>query len=600
MKNPLHLILRISFLIMCLTFPSSGILGASFGITRASVQSNGHLSVTGTGRARQMVYVFNSADGSALGNAVVSKDGTWRVDAQPSPAPCRIRAESRSAVQEADVQNAPTSCYGTTGGYSHSGRIGVYEGTRTCLGCHRDEALGMHASAHYQWKGSTVDMINPPEPNMGKLGGINDFCIYPDINWLGILTTTNGNQVDGGCARCHTGLGLKPLPDATQEQLENIDCLLCHSPDYKRKVEAYSGVFRLVPDLTNMKVTLQEAAANIQPPSKETCLNCHAFAGGGNNYKRGDLEQAHANPPREMDVHMASKGAGGAGLNCTDCHVSENHRIAGRGSDLRERDLDVALRCTGCHAAAPHSDTRLNTHAKRVDCTVCHIPDFAATAATDMVRDWSSPGDLDPVKGLYEPHMTKALNVVPEYKFFNGKSYFYNFGQTALPQSNGRILMSGPAGDINDPAAKIFAFKHHLARQPIDQQARLLPLKIGIFFQTGNISGAIQKGAEEVGWGYNGHTFADTERYMGIFHEVAPKENAAGCTSCHNGGKRLGFAALGYTPKIVRNGKPLCASCHEDESGEWSASSFFTNVHAKHVTERRLDCSNCHNFTAAQ
>ena len=86
---------------------------------------------------------------------------------------------------------------------------------------------------------------------------------------------------------------------------------------------------------------------------------------------------------------------------------------------------------------------------------------------------------------------------------------------------------------------------------------RLLPLKIGKFFETGVIDEAVALGAAAVGWDYSGHTFADTERYMGLFHEVAPQEDALNCSSCHNGGTRLDFAALGYTPKETRNGKRL-------------------------------------------
>jgi hypothetical protein len=123
---------------------------------------------------------------------------------------------------------------------------------------------------------------------------------------------------------------------------------------------------------------------------------------------------------------------------------------------------------------------------------------------------------------------------------------------------------------------------------------RLLPLKIGKFFETGQINTAVQLGAEGVGWPYTGHEFAQTERYMGLFHEVAPKENALTCNSCHNGGTRLDFAALGYTPNTTRNGRALCSSCHGSESGT------FTSIHSRHVTNRRFDCSECHAFSKAQ
>ncbi|MEN8692425.1 MAG: cytochrome c3 family protein, partial [Desulfobacterales bacterium] len=114
----------------------------------------------------------------------------------------------------------------------------------------------------------------------------------------------------------------------------------------------------------------------------------------------------------------------------------------------------------------------------------------------------------------------------------------------------------------------------------------------------GDVNLAVEKGAEGVGWKYSGHEFAETERYMGLFHEVAPKEQALSCNDCHNGGDRLDFAALGYTPKDTYNNKPLCASCHEDESNEWPEE-YFKKVHAKHVTDKKLDCNKCHIFNKA-
>jgi hypothetical protein len=120
----------------------------------------------------------------------------------------------------------------------------------------------------------------------------------------------------------------------------------------------------------------------------------------------------------------------------------------------------------------------------------------------------------------------------------------------------------------------------------------LFPLKIGIFFQTGDLPTAVARGVAAVGWPANGYAFAETERYMGVYHEVAPKEQALGCSSCH-GGTRLDFAALGYTPLATRNGQPLCSSCHGAQTGT------FTSIHQRHVTQRGYNCSTCHTFSKA-
>lgn len=476
---------------------------------------------------------------------------------------------------------------------SHASRITTYEGTKTCLQCHEREAMDVHSSVHYQWKGDTSDLIGNVPVIAGKYGGINDFCIYPDINWIGQLTNVDGETVDGGCAKCHAGLGEKPTVEASTAQLENIDCLVCHSTAYKRKVESLGSGYKFVPDTTNMSISILQAAQSVERPTKENCLNCHSKSGGGDNFKRGDIEEAHRNAAKEFDVHMASKDVGGAGLDCLDCHTTINHKISGRGVDLRPSEGLDPVSCTRCHSESPHKDSQINMHTAKVNCTVCHIPQFAKIAPTDMERDWSMPGEIDATKRIYDPHMVKRSNVTPEYHFFNGRSYIYNFGDQAVPDSSGRIVMAKPEGNRNEPEAKINAFKHHLGNQPIDPLTeQLLPLKIGIFFQTGDLDSAVKEGVKEVGWKDNGYQFAKTERYMGIFHEVAPKQNALTCNDCH-GGTRIDFAALGYAPKNEYNGQPLCASCHKQKTGD------FEKVHNKHVDDKKYDCGVCHDFSAA-
>jgi hypothetical protein len=494
---------------------------------------------------------------------------------------------TRTATFSATVQDAPTA----TG--SHAGRFTTFEGTKTCLACHQDQAAAFHGSVHYQWSGDASDSDGISTPTAGKMGGINDFCIYPDINWLGKLTNVDGVQVDGGCARCHTGLGAKPSPIASPAQFENIDCLICHSPAYKRRLELVNGQFAFVPDASKMTVSILQAAVDLRRPDKQACLNCHTKAGGGDNFKRGDLSEAHRNATTALDVHMAPSSQGGAGLECTGCHTTVGHRMAGRGVDMRQRDSAARLECSNCHTTTPHSDSRLNNHTARVACNVCHVPAFAKAAPTDMRRDWSLPGEVSPVTRLWEPHMAMQSNVTPVYKFFNGRSLFYEFATPAAPQANGRVLMAGPLGSVTEAGSKITAMKRHEGRQPIDPATRyLLPLKIGVFFQTGDLATAVAQGRAAMGWADNSYEFVETERYMGVYHEVAPKAQALGCSSCH-GGSRLDFAALGYTPMSTRNGRALCASCH----GAKTAS--FTTIHQKHVTDKRYDCSSCHTFSRA-
>lgn len=485
---------------------------------------------------------------------------------------------------------------------SHAGRFDRYEGSKTCAGCHATQVSEVHASVHYQWNGATPDVVNLASG--GKLHSINDFCGYPDINFIGQLTNLNGQTVDGGCATCHTGMGAKPDPVASQAQLDNIDCLTCHSDSYRRKVvKLADGSFHFEVAPEKMTVPVIEAITDIhRTPSRGACINCHSYAGGGCNNKRGDMEEEHRQPASaSFDVHMAPVSAGGAGLVCVDCHNVQNHRIAGRGVDLRPTDLNQPLRCTNCHAGRPHNNNNLDKHTDRVDCTVCHIRQFAKVTSTDMVRDFSKPAQLDAERQMYDPNIERAANVAPEIAFWNGISRFYQFGAQAVPGPSGRVLIAGPEGSIDDPAAKLFAFKHHLAVLPHDPlSGRILPMKMGILFQTGNIDAAITTGSAEVGWSLpQGYDFIDAERYMGIFHEVSPASDALGCNECHNGGGRLDFAALGYSPRPERDPATAanCASgCHGDESGEWSAGELFTAVHSRHVDREGFACSACHSF----
>ena len=139
--------------------------------------------------------------------------------------------------------------------------------------------------------------------------------------------------------------------------------------------------------------------------------------------------------------------------------------------------------------------------------------------------------------------------------------------------------MAVPEGSIQDVGAKIHAFKRHQATQPMDPVSRrLLPLKIGIFFQTGDVDRAVEEGVGAVGWQYNGHEYVETERYMGLFHEVAPKERALTCSNCHYGGTRLDFDSLGYTPKTEYNGKPLCVAAMRTNQMIWNTESSRTCI----------------------
>ncbi len=495
---------------------------------------------------------------------------------------------TKSATKSITItDNTPTPTPTPISG-SHAGRFTTYAGATTCLQCHRQRAVEVYNSEHYQWS--------------GKFGAINDFCVYPDINLIGKLTNVNGIEVDGGCLKCHPGMGAKPTKSAnpTDTDLANIDCLVCHAPKYKRTVDPVTKA-KYIPDETAMGMTILEAAADIKPTTRDTCLNCHTKSGGGDNFKRGDIEEHHRNPAtRAFDVHMSSASLGGGGMHCTRCHTVSNHKISGKGVDLRIEE-GTKPNCITCHTATPpHSNSNINNyHVKRVHCTTCHIPTFAKKAPTDMFRDWAAPGELNTATGLYDPAMTKQANVIPQYKFWDEKtSTFYNFATAATPQANGNVLMAGPAAASPlTTGAKIYPFKVHTALQPIDTVTDfLLPLKIGRFYTEGDLVNAVPLGQDGVGWKRNPYDFQKTERWMGLFHEVAPKEQALAynnsCTTCHGGTTaRMNLRSIGYTAKKPTS--DLCNDCHGSKSYS------FTSVHPRH-TNKGYDCSACHSFSRAR
>ena len=483
-----------------------------------------------------------------------------------------------------------------------------YEGSKTCGStaseCHHaDKPLEVHGSAHYQWQGPTPQVPNLAGQIAGKWGSINDFCTYPNTNFLFQMTNKVPATVFAGCGSCHAGMGVPPSPIATQEQLDNIDCLMCHSDLYKRVgyiLPNGQPGFKIDPTLDVGAVT----AAIQRTPSRATCLTrCHVSAGGGPGFKQGDIDPLQIDPPASLDVHMASVANGGHGKSCLDCHTVTRHHFAGRGNDFRETDLNVKADCLNCHANPPHTAQQnnpqyqeINRHLSRVHCTVCHIPAFARNATTDMFRDFTKT-EYDTASNRYEPVRTFAPNVRPTYAWFNGLSYFYEFGKPLTLQSLGRYLLAYPLGDINDAGAKIHAFKLHQAKVGYDLGARRqIPLNSKVLWETGDIDQAIRQGAAAVGWNISGYSFATAQRYLSLFHEVAPKANALHCADCHVSTGRLNFKELGYLVRTTRDGKALCASCH----GAPEPVPDFYETHSIHVDgEEPVSCTTCHDFKTA-
>jgi hypothetical protein len=430
------------------------------------------------------------------------------------------------------------------GASSHADYFEHYEGTKTCLQCHEKEAEAFFHSQHYQWEGPAPNISNANGRRLGKMNTINDFCTNPAANWIGEVKNSHGDVISRGCSACHAGLGLKPEEKLTRAQLENIDCLQCHASGYRRDIyPTPNGGWQWKPILWQNQEGLDSVSKRISLPTRTMCLRCHSASGGGPNYKRGDLEYAMADTTIDYDVHMASEGAN---LQCIGCHRGEDHRIKGRGSDLSGTDVG-RISCEDCHKSSPHVSADLNRHVARVNCTVCHIPSFARTDPTDMVRDWSKPS-YHPETDKYSATITLEKDVKPVYAWFNGNTHEQLLKEPIVRAEDGTVGMMLPEGSRDDKSARIYAFKLHRGRLPVLKDKNwIVPIQVEEFFQKGELDKSVASAAfAQYGIKDAKIYWVDTTRYMGIFHGVQPASQALKCIDCHGPNGRLDWVALGY------------------------------------------------------
>lgn len=464
----------------------------------------------------------------------------------------------------------------------------TWNGAATCLECHETEAQEMHGSVHYQWEGDALFMVDGPARQGKNAGAVNSYCINITGNW-------------NGCSTCHVGRGALPTPDMTRAQLKNIDCLICHQQEYKRVKK--NGVY--VPDTANMSITMDEAVRTVHEPNRATCVQCHAKGGGGDNFKRGDLALAHANTAdKSFDVHMATTGAN---LVCQDCHATDNHLMAGRGSDLRvtENLAEIGCSTAECHtsmASGGHDSATIDRHVARVACQTCHIPLYArnaadtqATEATEVYRTWLEGHKT--ASGAIHPANLMANDLTPVYRFWNGTSDAYNLGDPAkIDPATGRYPTSRPIGGINNRKSKLFPFKYKIAEQPLATDLGLLiAVDTSVFFATGDAVAATEQGLVNMGYsGAERYSWVETDTFQLLTHEVAPSDDALSCGECHGSTARMNLPKLGYRLKGPES--TVCTQCHgrEDEEEEGSG---YRWIHDEHVRSKHFDCSWCHNFS---
>jgi hypothetical protein len=332
-------------------------------------------------------------------------------------------------------------------------------------------------------------------------------------------------------------------------------------------------------------------AQTVHLPTKNSCLRCHAGAGGSDGAKRGDIYKALGSPALTThdDFHMSPQGAN---LNCQDCHVtSHDHQIPGKGIDLRIAEGGTVT-CQQCHNSKPHGKTNLDTHAGRVACQTCHIPTYGKNTSTEMHRDWRIPV-WNPTslggQGAWLGEEVRGSNVIPSYTFWNGQSFIYSLTQSIEPNANGVYTMAEALGDIND--GKLYPIKVHTAVQPRENSSgRMVSYDVLWNFMTGLYEQAAQNGVDFMGLP-GGYTWVDTRTEQLITHGVEPKAFALNCASCHETRTQMDLRTMGYELKDTRD--VVCTQCHSLESEVLS----FTKLHEEHVSGENIDCSMCHTFS---
>jgi octaheme c-type cytochrome (tetrathionate reductase family) len=403
------------------------------------------------------------------------------------------------------------------------------DATAACLSCHTERHKEIMNNNHWTWS-RDEELKGKGNVSLGKKNILNNFCI-------GI----SGSEAT--CTRCHIGYGWKDKSFDFNNP-NNIDCLVCH--DNSGTYEKGKGMAGYPKE----SVDLNYVAQNIGRPKKANCGVCHFWGGGGNNVKHGDLEKAILEANTDVDVHM---GYDGEDMECTDCHITEKHQIAGKLYALSSENKNRAT-CTHCHTEAPHVNKLLNEHFIRVTCQACHIPNYAKVNGTKMWWDWSTAGRLhEDGKQIHESDADGNHNylsikgnfvyddhVIPEYHWFNGIA---NHQLITDKIESVPVQMNTLYGSYLDKSSKIWPVKVHRGKQIYDTVYNtLIQPKLwdpqysdSAYWKAFDWNKAAAAGMKYLGLPYSGHYgFVETEMYWPLNHMVSKRDKALSCTDCHS------------------------------------------------------------------
>ncbi len=429
------------------------------------------------------------------------------------------------------------------------------EVTEACLTCHNGRGEEILRSEHWRWlKKDTVPGRGAME--LGKRNVLNNFCIGVNSN-------------ERLCSKCHAGYGYRDKHFDFKDP-SHIDCLVCHdNTGTYRKSKPGKG------EMTGSGypapgVDLGRVARHVGYPHKENCGACHFTGGGGNNVKHGDLEKALLHCDREVDVHMA---ADGKNMECTACHKTQDHQIAGHLYMISSTNRD-RVTCVQCHTGKPHKSKILNDHYRQVACQTCHIPRYAKKAPTKIYWDWSTAGRMKEGESYTEwsddhrhEYDTKhgdaefGKDLVPEYVWFNGTAGHHLITDTIDKVPVDLNVLYGSYQDNLHPAvpgtvSKIWPVKVMRGKQIYDTVYRTLiqpklvgPKGSGAFWADYDWEASARAGMDYLGLPYSGaYGFVETRSYWPLNHMVAPAQEALSCVDCHSRQGRLAHLSGFYLP----------------------------------------------------
>ena len=420
-----------------------------------------------------------------------------------------------------------------------------YLGAESCMTCHEDAGTHMLEAGHWKWQGTTANVPGFEGDELGKNQIINNFCIAVPSN-------------EKRCTQCHPGYG---YADNTFDftNADALDCLVCHdTTGTYAKDKKTAGLPVAGTDLKNV-------AMNVGAPSRANCGSCHFFAGGGDNVKKGDLGSSLVAPTKAMDVHMGSDGGNFA---CQKCHETVEHKIP--GNQLQDSGR---VSCEDCHDTADLSSSyHTGGHLGRMACQTCHIPTFSRQLPTKTWWDWSVAGDADRVpvmdangKPDYDKMKGEFIwekDVAPALRWYNGTWSKTFIGRNDVAADlDATFVLGAPLGDSG--SGKIYPFKLMKGIQPVDAGngtilvPHLFPKNAedtDAYWKGYDWNNALSSGAADAGQTYSGSfTWIETEMYLALNHEVAPRDQARKCATCHGSMGNTGnfpWAELGLSDPL--------------------------------------------------